>query len=256
MPKQTRVVAFIDVIGWSNAFDDPRLGHDKLVEVARSIAEYRKMFSPEQKARILEFAEKLEHDTGRAQDPNSAYHDIAFSFVSDCFVVSSSPEQVGNLMNVSRWACMTLLGNHGFLTRGGVCMGVTTHDEAQDIVVGKPLSDAVALEKSTAMPRIELSNVVVDCLRDYEGADADRFVFFDGEKQILNIAGVGADWLNVAKEEVVQGLKLAPCEKARAKWLYMQQQLPRMSAVTDKFPSLWMPKPRGQTTSDDRTPGR
>lgn len=207
------------------------------------------MFSAERKARTREFAEMLERDTGRAQDPNLAYHDIAFSFVSDCFVVSSSPEHVENLMNVSRWACMTLLGNHGFLTRGGVCMGLTTHDEAQDIVVGKPLSDAVALEKCTAMPRIELSDVVVGCLRDHEGGDADRLAFFDGEKHILNIAGVGTDWLNVAEEQVFQGLALAPCDKARAKWLYMQQQLPKMSAVTDKLSSRWIPKSRGYATS-------
>jgi len=228
-----RAVAYVDVIGWSAAFE--AIGHERLLQVAISISDHKQSFSKTQKEKSKALSAQLERSTGITQPSNEKYLDIRFSFVSDCFVISASPWNIENLLNVTRWKCMTLLGDFGFLTRGGITMGLATHDTDRDIVVGEPLVRAVQLEKITSMPRVEISPEVLDCTRN---TNAERFVYDDGEKSVLNICGVSDAWMVQCKNKLEAGLAAVPDERLKDKWRYMQRHLDNMQrAMRPKRPT-------------------
>ena len=218
-----RVVSFVDILGWKSAFDT--IGHEGLVEIATQIYKHKASFSPKQKQKIIALENQLKKQYGITQN-NSKYHDISFSFVSDCFVISASLNNLDNLFNVTKWACMTLLGDHGLLTRGGITMGKFTHDMAKDIAVGKPLNDAVAIEHTTKMPRIVVESKVLALAKQL--SNYDQVLYDDGECSILNIANVSVDWLTEAQNQIDKALGSSLGTYEKCKWKYIAEHLPRM----------------------------
>jgi len=215
----TRVVAFVDIIGWKSAFQS--IGHDGLVEIATEISKHKSSFSPEQKKKMKEF----EIQQGIMQEDNYwKYQDISFSFISDCFVISASPNNVDTLMGVTKWACMTLFHQYGLLTRGGITMGKFTHDMTNDIAIGIPLNEAVKIEQSTKMPRI----VVNDNVKQLP--ELDQLIYFDGEYTILNIANASLYWLIDAQKRIDDNLNSNLGAYEKCKWKYISEHLPRMNA--------------------------
>ena len=222
---EDRIIAFVDVIGWRSALKCK--GHIWLVQVARSISKHKQQFSSVQEDQIRTCFEELEKKSGLMQPKHEEYNDIKFSFVSDSFIISSSVWNVYSLFNVTRWACMTLLCDYGFLTRGGIAKGLVTHDTERDIIVGQPLVDAVHIEKTTSRPRIEISKSVLDFVYG-KNDEAEKLIYYDGEKNILNICESGDDWIFACEQQIDTGLRDAPEGKSKNKWCYMKCHLKPM----------------------------
>ncbi len=225
--SEERIVAYVDVIGWSEAFDT--IGHDALVTVARSIADHKAKFSPSLKADISTWDKSMNanHDI----IIQKGYYGINFSFVSDNFVVSAPKEYLKDLLSVTKWACMCLLVDHGFPTRGGITFGIFTHDMEHDIAIGKPLVEAVDIEKHTHMPRVTLSDTVrqlVDC------NGLSELIYFDGEKWVLNIANVSDVWLSESRRRIKTALASGLDESKAEKWNYLAEHLPKMASDQNK----------------------
>lgn len=226
--SKDRVVAFIDVLGWTTAFETE--GHDQLVRVASALAETRQNFSPARKEKMKALAQKIEQTHGVAQVENDSYYDLQFSFVSDCFVVSVSPMHLKTLLDVTQWACVQLLGDFGFLTRGAITVGRFTHNAAADIAVGAPLCKAVQLEKETRFPRIEITPAVLDIARA-QSLSSHR-LYHDGYRTVLNIAaGAGDDWLTEFNLCIQKNLDTIKVDKHKDNWRYMAERLSKMAVL-------------------------
>ncbi len=219
-----RIVAYVDILGWKHAFDT--IGHKGLVDIATKISVQKATFSPKQKKISKEFENQLEKQHGIPQN-NGRYHDICFSFFSDCFAISASPDNLDNLFNVTKWACIRLLGDDGLLTRGGITIGEFTHDMSNDITVGIPLNCAVDIEKSTKMPRIRVADEVVVLAK--KSPAYEQLIYDDGECSVLNIANdVQEDWLSVSEKQIAKALNSELGAYEKCKWKYISEHLPRM----------------------------
>jgi hypothetical protein len=225
-----RVVAYVDILGWKDAFNT--IGHDGLVEIANKIYEHKAAFSQEKKDESRKLEIQLEKQHGIPQN-NRKYYDINFSFFSDCFAISSSPDNLENLFTVTKWACIRLLGDHGLLTRGGITMGEFTHDMAHDITVGKPLNDAAKIETSTKMPRIMVVNEVVTLAK--QSSTYQKLIYDDGECSVLNIANdVQEDWLFASEKQIAKALNSELGAYEKCKWKYISEHLPRMNTNANR----------------------
>ena len=221
--SEERVVAYVDVVGWRRAFDT--IGHDALVEVAREIADHKAAFSPTQKAKMRAWEQTM--DASHGMHAQGGYHEINFSFVSDSLVVSAPSANLRGLLNVTKWACMRLLGDHGFPTRGGIAVGRFTHDMEHDIAIGKPLVEAVQIEEKTNMPRVTLS---AGALQLAGGDNFNGLIYHDGEQSILNISNGSDAWLAQCNERIAAALASGLDERKVKKWEYLAVQLPKMAA--------------------------
>jgi hypothetical protein len=225
-----RIVAYVDILGWKHAFNT--IGHEGLVEIATKISEQKATFSPKQKDISREFEAQLETQHSIPQN-NRKYYDISFSFFSDCFAISSSPDNLDNLFNVTKWACIRLLGDHGLLTRGGITMGEFTHDMAHDITVGIPLNNAVDIEKSTKMPRIKVADEVVELAK--KSPTYEQLIYDDGECRVLNIANdAQEDWLQASEKQIAKALNSELGAYEKCKWKYISEHLPRMKTNSNR----------------------
>lgn len=221
---EERAVAYIDVIGWGHAFDT--IGHDALVQVARTIADHKAVFSPSQKAKILAWEKSMA--TSHGMTVQGGYHEINFSFVSDSLIVSAPKANLRGLLTVAKWACMRLLGDHGFPTRGGIAVGRFSHDMEHDIAIGKPLVEAVEIEKHTSMPRVTLS---ADAYKFADGEDFRNLIYFDGEQHVLNISNGSDAWFCECNKRIVAALAAGLDERKAEKWMYLSEHLPKMAAA-------------------------
>ena len=221
---EERVVAYVDVVGWRHAFDT--IGHDALVKVAREIADHKAAFSPSQKAKIRAWEESMTANNGMTVQ--GGYHEISFSFVSDSLVISAAKANLRGLLTVTKWACMRLLGDHGFPTRGGIAVGRFTHDMEHDIAIGRPLVEAVQIEEQTSMPRVALS---ADALKLTSEGDYAKLVYFDGEQHVLNISNGSDAWLEECSKRIGAALASGLDERKVEKWKYLSKHLLQMAAA-------------------------
>ena len=219
---EDRVVAYVDVVGWGNAF--ATIGHDALVKAAREIADHKAAFSPTQKAKVSAWEKSMA--ASYEMTVLGGYHEINFSFVSDSFVVSAPKANLRGLLTLIKWACIRLLEGHGFLTRGGISVGRFTHDMEHDIAVGKPLVEAVEIEKYTSMPRITLSP---EARQLTNAEDFAKLIYFDGEQTVLNISNGSESWLEECNKRIVTALASGLDERKIKKWKYLAEHLPKMA---------------------------
>jgi hypothetical protein len=229
----TRVVAFVDIIGWKSAFDNPAIGHEGLVKIATWISKHSKQFSLEKKKELREWDK---NHIGKQLVIGRDYYDISFSFLSDSFIISASPNHLHSLFGVIQWDCMQLLQMHGLLTRGGITMGEFTHDMSNDIVIGIPLNEAVAIERSTKMPRIVVESEVVKLAK--QSLNCEQFIYYDGECSVLNITNRSTTevWLRESKEQIDTALNSDLSAYKKCKWKYISEHLPRMNTTAKSKP--------------------
>jgi hypothetical protein len=156
---EDRVVAFVDILGWSEACRKSAIPGkkdliEKLKKAASDIKDYAKKFSPETKS-------VMSQAPGISDYSKSIHSSIEFSFFSDCFAVSAPSGNGKYIFDIVRWASDFLL-NQGFLARGTITLGLLHHFD--NIIFGPALVDAVKCEKSAKFPRILCMPSVIDFL--------------------------------------------------------------------------------------------
>lgn len=143
---EKRVVAYVDIIGWSAACcssDDAELR--RVADAAKAIHDAAYQYSREKKSQV-------------ASDPKAIVHpktaDTQWGAFSDNFVISM-PESFGyRLLTPTTDICRRLL-RLGFLTRGAITFGDLHH--LDNVVYGPAIVEAVALEQTAVYPRLVVS---------------------------------------------------------------------------------------------------
>lgn len=218
---ETRLLAFVDILGWKSATLslDPATLRRALVPIAERAEVYNEQFRRDVLAR-------------KGVIPNPIFLEVQYCFFSDCFVFST-PASFGPRIVTAVGEISRQLLEMGFLARGAIVKGKVFH--LDNVVFGPALVRAVHIEKATGMPR-----VVFD--RDSIG----EMPMWDGRPVVTDSAGIevvnpfdlparGMDMEHFLRESfrfpqivdaIRSGLALNREDQGRlAKWTYTRDNL-------------------------------
>jgi hypothetical protein len=172
---ETRITAFIDVLGWKNAVEDAAKGEGDAVLVLGKVLAGMHAYS--------KFTETLQ---GLAPKGERWRGDPRVSQFSDSLLLSFSDDVVGKeALKTALYALTSVVIPHGLLLRGGVVRGKLFHQGA--LAFGPAIHEAYRLETVIASsPRIILS--------DELGAEWDERELDGG--MIWRLAGDGLRFFN------------------------------------------------------------
>ncbi|MGA2192943.1 MAG: hypothetical protein ABSG42_06135, partial [Nitrospirota bacterium] len=219
MTKDTyekRIIAYADIIGWSEACRNP-LNFDLCRNIVNQIANHSRSFSPDIKQRLK--------DTSRV--PNALIEEhacIEFSFFSDNFAVSAPVNRGQKVFEIMTWASNQLLLKR-FSVRGGVTIGDLYHDHR--VIFGPAMVEAVELERKAYYPRLLCSEELSQHLKqtDYR----EKVVLADYDKGV--IANIACGSLHARDDliKIIQGKLYETKELShKLKWQYLLETLPKM----------------------------
>jgi len=193
-PYERRFVAYIDILGWSEACLDPAR-HETVSAVANTLNELPRNFSRDLK-------DRLKDNKGAVSDLSHQKTEVVT--FSDSLVIST-PVDVGysHLFKFLTIVCRGLLTS-GFLTRGGVTVGDLYHKER--MVFGPALIEAVALEKEASDPVLLCSRDLmaeIKCSQSCDRSDQHLTIFDRFGRSVANLLaferGNPAAWPDLEK---------------------------------------------------------
>lgn len=212
---EERVIAFVDILGWSSATDDLSK-FTNVREAVTLIASHARSFSTNVK-------KTLKARPGVPAPAIEEHASIEFSYFSDSFAVSAPIAHSQIVFKILSFASDNLL-HKGFLVRGGVTIGKLYHRDG--VIFGPALLEAVKLEGHDAVyPRLLCSGKLVEHLNcfDYK----DNVVLQDCcHDTIVNVACgslLARDCLMAIIRNQTHAL-----ESIIRKWRYMERMLPIM----------------------------
>ena len=154
MKYEQRIVAFIDILGFSDIVNDTidkKNGEDIENKINDVVSAYRVIHD------ILDLNEKSDKLSSRSNQSKKV------AIFSDSIVISfkfEEPSEVFFTLMELKWLIMQLLSN-GWLCRGAVSLGKLNHTD--EYVFGPALIEAYLLESKAALyPRIILDRTVID----------------------------------------------------------------------------------------------
>lgn len=177
---EERVVAFIDILGFSSLVKNEREGIDKIVKV-------------------IENMQRIAKESGSEDEPEYGfYYDRQVSVFSDSIVISYKNEGPAEyyLVQELMFLQVVLLYNN-ILVRGGVSIGNLYHKDS--VVVGPALIKAYEIESKVAIyPRIVFCETSQSdwCMlsEDYDGilfvdflGNADTWAFYIENAEKINV---------------------------------------------------------------------
>lgn len=223
MSYEVRIVAFADILGWTNATKD-RTKIDRQRAIIDSIAEHAGNFSPHLK--------DLMAQSNRLPQQIIAEHSgVEFSFFSDSFAISAPPAFGESVFRILSFANDMLLGEEGkgdemFLCRGAITLGDLYHCNGR--IFGPALVEAVEMEERDALyPRFICSNALIEHLdhKDYKG----KVILQDRcQDWVANIA-CGSQHRRNEIMKIIENTSHSS-EHIMRKWHYMREMLPIMYA--------------------------
>ena len=158
---ENRQLAYVDILGWSEACCNPKKSADELYKVLEPIYQPSEEYNEGQRIKI-----RNEGDTRR---PSLKHR---YGVFSDCFVFSVpiGSGTNGMLFEVAKIARKLL--SEGFLCRGAVIQGSVFHQD--NLIFGPDMVRAVNLEKKTCYPRILCDFKVVESAQERGNAPIIR----------------------------------------------------------------------------------
>lgn len=216
---EERIVAYADILGWSNATNDPAQ-FNEVRETITLIYDHAYNFSQSIK-------DAMRTAPGVPKRLIEGHSCIEFSYFSDSFSVSAPVAQGEDIFKILSFANDRLL-RKGFAVRGGVTKGLLYH--RRGIIFGPALVEAVKLEKHANDPAFICSDTLVEYL-DKTGHKQKVF-FDDSSRWVVNVAcgsfHARDDLMNIIKDQL---LRHNPECKIHKKWSYLKAILPKMYAV-------------------------
>lgn len=221
---QQRLVAYIDIIGWSNACRNPS-DYARVAAVAQRLSQLPRNFNNKMK--------ELVASTNHGDSIGSVHREMEAVAFSDNLAISIpigfDPTLFFRFLAI---ACRELL-TQGFLVRGGITLGDLHHVE--NMIFGPALIDAVMLENTTKYPRIQCSDGLVAYVNKWltSQSDAPKVIINDHcECQVVNILAFvkqskPASWRDI-ENKVNEMLQTQTEPRYREKWIYMRDVLPMM----------------------------
>jgi len=148
-PYEHRFIAYIDILGWSEACRDPN-NLTVVAEVARRLSELPRSFSKRLK-------DELKKTKGVVADPIHQASEVV-TFSDNLAVSTPAGVNYTFFFKFLTFVCRDLL-TQGFLTRGGVTVGNLCHRE--NMIFGPALIEAVTLEREAIYPRLVCSHALI-----------------------------------------------------------------------------------------------
>jgi hypothetical protein len=239
---EQRLVAYIDILGWSEAC---KVESDRLLNAAKLIHDAAKDYSAQTKAEIERISKEVKGQT------NQMYMAVQAGAFSDNYVLSM-PVGFGNRILSSASALCIKLLQLGFLTRGGVTVGAVHHRD--NVIFGPAVIEAVALEREAHYPRLLCSDNLLTHLATVGAKSSKLNYVIDDQmgRRIVNhfipIAKVPGKsvrdfhnevWNIPLIERTVQ-TELEKCTSGRLhryaeNWRYMKDVLPLMLKGLDEL---------------------
>ena len=142
---EMRILAYVDIIGWSEACMNES---ERLAAAANVIHDAAKTYSSHHK-------EALKNDRNLTVNPLFLHNE--FAAFSDNFVLSLPADFGGRIFSIAD-ICRRLL-KLGFLTRGALTIGPVHHHD--NVIFGPALTEAVQMEKEAIFPRLVCSNALL-----------------------------------------------------------------------------------------------
>ena len=162
---QSRVVAFLDILGWKTAIEKSQYDAEYIKDLGVSLQILESQCVATNKMRG--FVEDLGNQT-LPGDPR-------LTQFSDCLVLSASPDYsgIGFMVSSIKFICSSFL-QRGLLIRGGIVLGDMYHRD--NSLFGPALVEAHRLEsKEAKVPRIILQKELADSL-----GKGDKYLNKDG----------------------------------------------------------------------------
>jgi hypothetical protein len=177
---ETRVIAYVDILGFKNIIKDSSKNNDKINDIMKALQYLKNVEEPnEWNTHFIEFEED-------AQKKGLENFDISETLCCSCFsdtIVVSAVASDGNI----HYVVSTLIANlaytssylltSGILLRGSITYGKLIH-QRNGLIMGQGLVEAYEIESTIAkFPRIVLSNKLLDKLNYPFLAKKDRYPY-------------------------------------------------------------------------------
>lgn len=239
MLYEQRLVAYLDILGWSEAC---KVELTRIANAAKLIHDAANDYSTATKEKIEEVARETKGET------NQMYLSVQAGAFSDNYVLSM-PVSFGFRIMQSASALSIKLLQLGFLTRGGVTVGNVYHQD--NVVFGPALIEAVGLEREAHYPRILCSDALLEHMATID-KNAVAFVLDDQlGRKIVNpfvpvmrapnrsLRDFHSEVWNIPSIEGTIEAELQKCLEANRhrhaeNWRYMRDVLPLMLKVLDE----------------------
>jgi hypothetical protein len=236
---EQRLVAYIDILGWSEAC---KIESVRLADAAKLIHDAANDYSTVTKDKIEELARRVKGDQ------NPMYLSVQAGAFSDNYVLSMPVSLGFRILHSASALCIKLL-QLGFLTRGGVAIGSVYHKD--NVVFGPALIEAVALEKEAHYPRVLCSDSLLAHFATVKTMNVAQHIVDDQlGRKIINpfvpimrmpdrsLRDFHSEVWNIPKIEAVIEAELQKCTNAKQhryaeNWRYMRDVLPLMLKILD-----------------------
>lgn len=215
---EDRIVAFIDILGFS-----------ALVE--------RMASKPEELALIMRVLKRIKFVGDMSIRAHTAQSDLEVSVFSDSIAISAIPSQAFSVIWSCGWLQADLLFS-GVLTRGGIAIGPTIHQDG--ILLGEGLLTAYQIESAAAVyPRVILDSLILDRITSEQKTNflaqdddglwfVDPFRFHSTPGNAEDLAAEGYDPREIYFEElgkhIASGLKRSAIVKHKSKWNWLSNR--------------------------------
>jgi hypothetical protein len=225
---EKRVVAFVDILGWSEACKTESNNLTAAVQAIQNAANDFSLTTKNEFKRLPNI--KI----------NPMYLKVQVGAFSDTFAVSMPADYGYRIISSATDICRNLL-KLGFLTRGAVTVGDLYHID--NMIFGPALIEAVRLEKEAVYPRLVCSPELIDYLKTFGPNECEHIVVDQLGRSIANlfpIFGVSTSGQSIRapeseikvieeilKDEMQKHSK-DRAEKKAEKWRYMRDVLPIM----------------------------
>ncbi|MGC8495265.1 MAG: hypothetical protein ACP5SH_26415 [Syntrophobacteraceae bacterium] len=224
---ETRIVAYGDIIGWTDKCCKDGKEFDKCLKALTGMARHADGFAPAAKKALAGTPQLL---------PNQEiekHKSVEFSLFSDNFAIFAPVEHADGVFRILSWRITNLLQN-GFIVRGGVTIGQLYH--SFKIIFGPALVEAVDIEKDARFPRFLCSHGLLEYLEDK--SYKDQVIFQDCyEDWVVNTFWYdrGSHLYDLLINKIQQEILRMTKEKDIRKWQYMERMLPKMHELKGMF---------------------
>lgn len=156
MGYETRVVAFIDILGFKNSINKSNSDDDEFNKILTSLTDLKEFFKQTKDSDDIETDIELNADTQILQ-------------VSDCLIISRLIQEQGGIFHMLSDCAFAihLLISNGFLCRGAIKCGNMYHKDTT--IFGQAYIDAYLAEKKEKRPIVKFDKKLFDLVRKFPG---------------------------------------------------------------------------------------
>lgn len=156
MGYETRVVAFIDILGFKNSIRNSNSNDEEFNKILTSLTDLKEFFKQNKDSADIETDIELNADTQILQ-------------VSDCLIISRLIQEQGGIFHMLSDCAFAihLLISNGFLCRGAIKCGNMYHKGTT--IFGQAYLDAYFAEEKEKLPIVKFDKNLFEVVRQFPG---------------------------------------------------------------------------------------